>query len=44
MNNAVLAADLAAWEERLDEVWAGRPQDSLDLALLDTKVQARRTR
>jgi len=39
MNTAVLKADLAAWEERLYEVWDGKPQDSLDLALLDTKLK-----
>mmetsp|Transcript_21882 Transcript_21882/g.36984 ORF Transcript_21882/g.36984 Transcript_21882/m.36984 type:complete len:366 (-) Transcript_21882:345-1442(-) len=37
MNTDVMQADLAAWETRLYDVWEGRPQDSLDLALLDTK-------
>ena len=35
----ILQADLAAWEERLHQVWDGQPQDSLDLALLDTKLK-----
>mmetsp|Transcript_10821 Transcript_10821/g.22712 ORF Transcript_10821/g.22712 Transcript_10821/m.22712 type:complete len:392 (-) Transcript_10821:211-1386(-) len=37
MSPETMRADLAAWEERLYEVWDGRPEDSLDLALLDTK-------
>lgn len=37
MNSNVMRADLAAWEARLYQIWEGKPQDSLDLALLDTK-------
>lgn len=36
MNPEAMKADLAAWETRLYEVWDGRPEDSLDMALLDT--------
>mmetsp|Transcript_18809 Transcript_18809/g.28427 ORF Transcript_18809/g.28427 Transcript_18809/m.28427 type:complete len:385 (-) Transcript_18809:374-1528(-) len=32
-----MAPDLEAWENRLEEIFDGRPQDSLDLALWDVK-------
>ena len=39
MNTDVMKADLAAWEERLYEVWEGKCRDSLDLCLYDTKLK-----
>lgn len=30
---------MAAWEERLYEVWDGKSRDSLDLCLYDTKLK-----
>lgn len=37
MSPETMRADLSSWKERLLEVWDGKPQDALDLALLDTK-------
>mmetsp|Transcript_7668 Transcript_7668/g.10005 ORF Transcript_7668/g.10005 Transcript_7668/m.10005 type:complete len:399 (+) Transcript_7668:143-1339(+) len=32
-----MESDLEAWEKRLEDIWAGKPHDPLDLALWDCK-------
>jgi phytoene synthase len=39
MSPQTMRANLTAWQKRLDETWNGEVQDTLDLALYETKVK-----